>query len=668
MKESPGKGHYLIAGLFAGMLALVVGLAVTRYIEYGRELRLSLYRGLTTSMGLAAGVQGTRRTEGSGGDREALARLQTRADELLHQDDRVVRAFFLRKGESVAGFEFSRPARFELDRRTGVEMHTREKLETLVARLDDDVRRGDRSHFWRPQTLSWFHTEGGETRVVANWPVFVGAEFSGIVGIEMLPVRHGPVLLWYGLGCLLLAALLFHVALRRAALVPPSKGSPPNRFCPRSALVASFLPAVLLGSALLFGHWVKTSAEFAFQRDRASTVLVNQLLARQPDLLSHVNAQWEDTFRESASGVSVVSTGSNATVAGDLRADAAVSSGTDPSAVVVWEDSGELARLAVEGLWPPVVLVLVVLLLGLYWLPGLAQLVWGIHRMPGAYAYVAPAMIGMLVLVLVPFVMGIALGFVDKDLRFVGFENFQDILFPTQAGHTNFYFTLGVTVLWTVSNVVLHVVIGLAMALVLIKPAVRWKGLWRVLLIVPWAVPNYITALVWKWMFTSEIGAISILCQSLGIGPDNWLGNSFWTNYFANLATNVWLGFPFMMVVSMGALQSIPAELYEAAEVDGANRWQKFRSITLPLLKPALFPAVILGSIWTFNMFNVIFLVSQGNPSNQTNILITEAYRFFKELNQYGVAAAYCVIIFIILLLYTLVTNRVTKATKGAFE
>ncbi|MBM4370990.1 MAG: sugar ABC transporter permease [Deltaproteobacteria bacterium] len=301
-------------------------------------------------------------------------------------------------------------------------------------------------------------------------------------------------------------------------------------------------------------------------------------------------------------------------------------------------------------------------------MPGLGRLVHGMVTMPGIYAYVVPAMAGMVVLVLIPFVMGVLLGFFTTDLEFIGLGNFQEILFPASVSDTNFYLTLGVTVLWTVTNVVLHVTIGLALALVLNNPAVKARGLFRVLLIVPWAVPNYITALIWKWMFNYEFGAINLLLQALGLSKVAWFGTSFWTNFLANLATNTWLGFPFMMVVSLGALQSIPGELYEAADIDGATRWQKFRGITLPLLKPALFPAIILGTIWTFNMFNVIYLVSGGGPDNQTNILITEAYRFFKVLNRYGFAAAYCVMIFVILLLYTIITNRVTRATEGTFE
>ena len=285
-----------------------------------------------------------------------------------------------------------------------------------------------------------------------------------------------------------------------------------------------------------------------------------------------------------------------------------------------------------------------------------------------AYAYTAPAMSGMLLLVFIPFAFGIILGFFRHDhgaYNFVGFDNFVDILFTTET--SNFYFTLGVTVMWTAFNVFLHVSIGLGLALILKDPLLKLKSIYRILLIVPWAIPNYITALIWKSMFNEQFGTINYIFGAFGVDKVDWFG-SFWTSFTANVTTNTWLGFPFMMVVSLGALQSIPQDLYEAADIDGASRWKKFTKITLPLLKPALFPAVILGSIWTFNMFNIIYLVSAGQPDTETNILITEAFYWFKERDRYGYAAAYSTIIFLVLFIYTLVANRLTKATKGAFE
>ena len=114
-----------------------------------------------------------------------------------------------------------------------------------------------------------------------------------------------------------------------------------------------------------------------------------------------------------------------------------------------------------------------------------------------------------------------------------------------------------------------------------------------------------------------------------------------------------------MMVVTLGALQSIPRDLEEAAEVDGADGWQRFRHVTLPLLQPALLPAVVLGSVWTFNMFNIIYLVSGGEPDGSTEILISQAYRWaFTRGHRYGYASAYAVIIFGVLVLYGRVANR----------
>ena len=281
--------------------------------------------------------------------------------------------------------------------------------------------------------------------------------------------------------------------------------------------------------------------------------------------------------------------------------------------------------------------------------------------------YVAPAAAGLLVLVIVPFAVGISLSLFHHDAgtyRFVGLANFTDILASRGYAITeplSFYFTLAVTLLWTAVNVVLHATIGLGLAMLLKSPLLRLRGLFRVLLIIPWAVPNYITALMWKGMFHRQFGAINAVLDMLGIEPVSWFTH-FATSFAANVITNTWLGFPFMMVVSLGALQSIPQDLYEAAEVDGASKWTQFRHITLPLLKPALLPAIILGSVWTFNMFNVIYLVSGGEPGGATDILVSEAYRWaFQRNEQYGFAAAYSVLIFVVLLGWSSVTRRISR-------
>jgi arabinogalactan oligomer / maltooligosaccharide transport system permease protein len=139
-------------------------------------------------------------------------------------------------------------------------------------------------------------------------------------------------------------------------------------------------------------------------------------------------------------------------------------------------------------------------------------------------------------------------------------------------------------------------------------------------------------------------------------------------SYFAILITNVWLGWPFMSVVATGALQSVSPELYEAADMDGASRWQRFWNVTVPSIRPAMIPAIMLGLIWTFNQFNVIYFVSQGGPYGRTEILVTQAYKFVAEKRLYGLASAFSIIVFFILLIITLTTNRITKATEGTNE
>jgi arabinogalactan oligomer/maltooligosaccharide transport system permease protein len=280
-----------------------------------------------------------------------------------------------------------------------------------------------------------------------------------------------------------------------------------------------------------------------------------------------------------------------------------------------------------------------------------------------AYPYLAPAAVAMLVLVFVPFTVGAGMSLFWHDAgrwTFVGARNFVDILGSRDAPLTDplsFYFTLAVTALWTVCNVALHALIGVSLALLLRDPLLKLRGVYRVLLIVPWAVPNYITALIWKGMFHRQFGAINGILGLFGIAPVSWFSR-FWTAFVANLATNVWLGFPFMMVVTLGALSRIPAELEEAAALDGANRWQRLRYIVLPLLEPALMPALVLGAVWTFNMFNIVFLVSGGEPDGATDILVSQAYRWaFTRGHRYGYAAAYAVLIFAILAAQTLLSR-----------
>ncbi len=283
-----------------------------------------------------------------------------------------------------------------------------------------------------------------------------------------------------------------------------------------------------------------------------------------------------------------------------------------------------------------------------------------------ALPYLAPGVTAAAVLVLAPVVTGAAMSLFEYDrgeFVFVGLQNFREILLPPwerALEARSFYFALGVTLIWTLLNVLLHVTLGVALALLLRPAYLRLRTAYRVVLILPWAIPNYITALMWKGMFHAQVGAINAILAPFGFEGYAWF-DSFGTAFFANLVTNTWLGFPFMMVVTLGALSSIPRELEEASTLDGASRWQRLVHIVFPHVRPALMPAVVLGSVWTFNMFNVVYLVSGGEPGSQTDILISEAYRWaFERGQRYGYAAAYSVLIFAFLLLYGRAARRLT--------
>ncbi len=284
-----------------------------------------------------------------------------------------------------------------------------------------------------------------------------------------------------------------------------------------------------------------------------------------------------------------------------------------------------------------------------------------LRRSLPAYRYIAHAVVAIGLLVLVPLVIGAATSLWagrPETGHYVGLANFVDIL-TARGGPLlatgSFYLVLLVTLLWTLSNVVLHLALGVSLGLILSRPTMKLRGIYRVLLIIPWAVPNYVTALAWKGMFHRQFGAVTGLIEALnrGLGlslePIAWF-SKFSTAFTANLATNVWLGFPFMMVITLGALTAVPGDVLEAAEVDGASRWQRLWRVTLPIIRPTMLPAVVLGAIWTFNMFNVVFLVSGGEPDGTTDILVSEAYRWaFTREAQYGYAAAYAVLIFLML-------------------
>ncbi len=312
-----------------------------------------------------------------------------------------------------------------------------------------------------------------------------------------------------------------------------------------------------------------------------------------------------------------------------------------------------------------------------------------------AWLYLAPAFIIMGVITFYPLFYQLWMSLTDYGIanlrfdapppNFVGLQNYSQIFtgaLPVAIANFNFWNVLAFNLIWTFTNVPIHVIIGVLIAVLLNVKGLWFKRFYRAIYILPIVLPSLVIAVVWRNMFDSQYGAINQFLSSIvhifGGAPVTlrWLDQvdpvigTFGTaislplSYFALLICNIWLGWPFMTIVATGALQSIPGDLYEAASIDGASSRQSFFHITVPLLRPAMIPAAVYGIVATFNLFNLIYLMSQGGPLRQTEILVTTAYRLVNEQRLYGTAAAFSVIIFLVLLILTLLTNRITKATE----
>lgn len=296
---------------------------------------------------------------------------------------------------------------------------------------------------------------------------------------------------------------------------------------------------------------------------------------------------------------------------------------------------------------------------------------WLKYKYALPFMLLAPAAIGLIALVIYPLIWELRLSFTNmslrafKDPQFIGLQNYIRVFAEPVLKQKMFFPLLGQTILWTVINVAFHVGGGLFLAM-LLNRKMKGRGIYRTLLILPWAVPQVIAVLAWRGEFNYTYGYFNLILQRIGLQPVEWMTDPT-ANFVAMCMTNIWLGIPFMMVTLLGGLQSISAEYYEAADMDGASGWQKFRNITMPLLQPVTTPAILLGTFWTFNNFNVPFFINQ-NELESSDIMVTGLFRAAFQYNRYGFSAAFAFVIFILLLLFTIFYMRYTKSLKGAYE
>ncbi|MCX8029691.1 MAG: sugar ABC transporter permease [Brevinematales bacterium] len=313
------------------------------------------------------------------------------------------------------------------------------------------------------------------------------------------------------------------------------------------------------------------------------------------------------------------------------------------------------------------------------------------------YTFIIFALLLVIILIGVPFVFTIVMSFTSlsrylSDLnlarQFVGTLNYQDILnlnhilarvgfdFAQEAvekskffvrNFGSFYDVLVNTFVYTLISVIFQLVFGITFAVILNDSKVKLRGIYQVLLILPWVIPTYISALLWREAL-GQYGVFKQLFDTIGLEGFNVYSNS--TVYFLSICfVSAWYAFPFIMIVALSGLQGISDSVKDAALIDGANWFTRLFSIYLPLIRPTLLPSVLLSSIWTFNNFNIVFLYTGGNDAY--DILITRIYDFVSRPDlrvfTYGYASAYSVLVFAILLMYILAFARVTKLTERSY-
>ncbi|MGB9678472.1 MAG: carbohydrate ABC transporter permease [Thermoanaerobacteraceae bacterium] len=288
------------------------------------------------------------------------------------------------------------------------------------------------------------------------------------------------------------------------------------------------------------------------------------------------------------------------------------------------------------------------------------------------YGFLSPAILSMTILSFVPIIYTIYIAFTNfnlnhfKDFHFVGFKNFVDILVgPFKIVFLPVFIW---TVVFATFATILSYVIGLILAVILNNKNMWETNLYRAILIIPWGLPGTIAALTWTGLLNQQYGGINLILQTFHLPMIPWLIDAFWARV-AIIIVSVWMGYPFMMNASLGALQAIPPELYEVADIDGATWFKKLRMITIPMLTTSTLPLIISSFAFNFNNFGAAFLVTGGGPprtdtsfAGATDLLVSSAYKMTMQFNRYDLGAALSIIIFLIIGTLSLINMKMSHA------
>jgi multiple sugar transport system permease protein len=274
------------------------------------------------------------------------------------------------------------------------------------------------------------------------------------------------------------------------------------------------------------------------------------------------------------------------------------------------------------------------------------------------YALLAPAAVLMIVLVGIPFVRALWLSFHKKllgaeDAPWIGLQNYTALL-----GDATFWGAVKTTFIFTGGSIACKLILGVTIALIL-NETLPLRGLWRSIVMLPYAMPTLVSVLVWKWMYNDVAGVLNYLANQAKLvdHPILWLGDPN-VALPAVIAVNVWRGFPFFVITILAGLQTVPQELYDAAKVDGAGVWARFRQVTVPGILPVVAVTTLFSAILTFNDFSIIWILTQGGPGNATNVLATLTYKISIPGLELGKGVAVSVLMLPILVGMIVLLNR----------
>lgn len=276
------------------------------------------------------------------------------------------------------------------------------------------------------------------------------------------------------------------------------------------------------------------------------------------------------------------------------------------------------------------------------------------------YGFILPACLTILILVVYPILYGIYISFFDTNLvnkwEFVGLRYYFQALTDTSFLHS-----LWMTVIFTVSVVVGHFFIGFVFASIL-NMDIRFRTVLRGILILPWLFPDVVIAYLFKWILNTQGGIVNELLLHFGLisDPIGWLSTSA-TAFPCVILVSIWKGYPLVMVQILAGIQTISTDMYEAAEIDGANLWQRFRYVTIPALKPILTTILILDTVWVFKQFTLIWLMTSGGPGSSTMVSAIEIYKNAFSYFKYGLASVQSVYILLICYLIGVVFRRLLR-------